>query len=80
MEIAAWLRDLGLETYEAAFRDNDIDWEALPKLTTGISRISAWCSEDIAASCSRRSLHCGVEVRPQSPAADQVVRRLNAGS
>jgi class 3 adenylate cyclase/predicted ATPase len=33
MDIAAWLRGLGLERYEAAFRDHEIDWEALPKLT-----------------------------------------------
>jgi class 3 adenylate cyclase/predicted ATPase len=33
MDIAAWLRGLGLERYAAAFRDNEIDWEALPKLT-----------------------------------------------
>jgi len=33
MDVAAWLRGLGLERYEAAFRDNEIDFEALPKLT-----------------------------------------------
>jgi SAM domain (Sterile alpha motif)/Adenylate and Guanylate cyclase catalytic domain len=33
MDIAAWLRDLGLERYASAFRDNDIDAEVLPKLT-----------------------------------------------
>src|SRR5215467_6972959 len=33
MEIGAWLRSLGLERYEPAFRENEIDWEALPKLT-----------------------------------------------
>ena len=33
MEIGAWLRSLGLERYEPAFRDNEIDWEALPNLT-----------------------------------------------
>jgi class 3 adenylate cyclase/tetratricopeptide (TPR) repeat protein len=33
MEIGAWLRSLGLERYETAFRENEIDWEALPKLT-----------------------------------------------
>ena len=33
MDIAAWLQGLGLERYEAAFRDNEIDWEALSKLT-----------------------------------------------
>jgi class 3 adenylate cyclase len=32
MDIAAWLRDLGLERYEPAFRDNGIDAEVLPKL------------------------------------------------
>ena len=33
MEIGAWLRSLGLERYEPAFRENEIDSEALPKLT-----------------------------------------------
>src|SRR6516162_1156885 len=33
MDIAEWLRGLGLERYAVAFRDNEIDWEALPKLT-----------------------------------------------
>jgi hypothetical protein len=32
VEIAAWLRSLGLERYEQAFRDNEIDWEVLPEL------------------------------------------------
>jgi SAM domain (Sterile alpha motif)/Adenylate and Guanylate cyclase catalytic domain len=34
MDVATWLRGLGLERYEAAFRDNEIDWEVLPKLTS----------------------------------------------
>ena len=33
VDIAAWLRGLGLERYEQAFRANDIDAEVLPKLT-----------------------------------------------
>jgi len=33
MDIAAWLRSLGFERYEAAFRDNEINWAVLPKLT-----------------------------------------------
>jgi hypothetical protein len=36
MDIAAWLRGLGLERYEADFRDNEIDWALLPKLTAMI--------------------------------------------
>ena len=33
MEILAWLRELGLERYEQAFRENEIAAEILPKLT-----------------------------------------------
>src|SRR6476646_158982 len=33
MDVASWLRDLGLERYEAAFRENDVDAELLPTLT-----------------------------------------------
>ena len=32
-DVADWLRGLGLGRYAAAFRDNEIDWEALPRLT-----------------------------------------------
>src|SRR5258707_5982345 len=33
MDISAWLRGLGLERYEQAFRENAIDEAILPKLT-----------------------------------------------
>jgi class 3 adenylate cyclase len=33
MDVEAWLRSLGLERYEAAFRDNEIDGTVLPNLT-----------------------------------------------
>ena len=33
MDIAGWLRDLGLERYEQAFVANDIDAEVLSELT-----------------------------------------------
>src|SRR5215468_2139907 len=33
MDIAAWLRGLGLERYEPAFRENEIDAEVVPELT-----------------------------------------------
>src|ERR687894_224881 len=33
MDVAAWLRGLGLGEYEAAFRDNRIDAAVLPELT-----------------------------------------------
>ncbi|HXB79385.1 MAG TPA: adenylate/guanylate cyclase domain-containing protein, partial [Bradyrhizobium sp.] len=34
MDVAAWLRGLGLEQYEPAFRDNYVDADVLPDLTT----------------------------------------------
>ena len=34
MDIEAWLQGLGLERYAPAFRDNEIDREVLPKLTS----------------------------------------------
>jgi hypothetical protein len=33
MDVAGWLRGLGLEEYGPAFRDHDIDGEVLPRLT-----------------------------------------------
>jgi class 3 adenylate cyclase/tetratricopeptide (TPR) repeat protein len=34
MDVAAWLQGLGLERYEQLFRDHEIDWEVLQKLTS----------------------------------------------
>ncbi len=33
MDVADWLRALGLEQYTAAFQDNDVDSNILPSLT-----------------------------------------------
>ena len=33
MDVAAWLRGLGLERYDYVFRDNEIDAEVLRELT-----------------------------------------------
>ena len=33
MDIGGWLRKLGLEQYEPAFRENDVDAEVLAELT-----------------------------------------------
>ena len=35
MDVAVWLRGLGLQRYEALFRENDIDAEVLSDLTDG---------------------------------------------
>src|SRR3974390_163721 len=33
MDVGGWLRELGLEQYEAAFRENEISEKVLPNLT-----------------------------------------------
>ena len=33
MDLGGWLRSLGLERYEAAFRENEINERVLPSLT-----------------------------------------------
>ena len=33
LDIGQWLRDLGLQSYEQAFRDNGVDLDVLPRLT-----------------------------------------------
>jgi hypothetical protein len=35
MDVAVWLRGLGLEQYETLFRENDIDAQVLSDLTDG---------------------------------------------
>jgi hypothetical protein len=54
MDIGVWLRGLGLERYEQAFRDNEIDWALLPKLTADASRISGSPSSATGVACSMR--------------------------
>ena len=33
MDVAAWLRGLGLERYEPTFRENEVDADLVPELT-----------------------------------------------
>ena len=34
MDVGAWLRSIGLGQYEAAFHQNQVDYDLLPKLTS----------------------------------------------
>jgi hypothetical protein len=58
MDVAAWLRGLGLGRYEQAFRDNEIDWEALAKLTAEDLKDLGVVPGATVASCSRPSPLC----------------------
>jgi class 3 adenylate cyclase/predicted ATPase len=73
MDVAAWLRGLGLERYEAVFRDNEIDWESLPKLTAEDLRDLGV----VLGSHRRRLLEAIAALRretgPQRSAAAQIV-------
>ena len=65
MDIAAWLQGLGLERYVPAFRDNEIDWEVLPKLTSEDLR-----EIGVAAIGHRRKLLDTIAaLGPEAPAA-----------
>ena len=54
MGIGAWLQSLGLEQYEALFRENDIDAEVLSDLTDAdLEKLGV--TSDTASACSGRS-------------------------
>ena len=65
MDVGGWLRSLGLEQYEAKFRDNKIDADVLPRLT----------AEDlkdigVAAVGDRRRLLAAIEAFAAAPPAE----------
>ena len=63
MDVADWLRSLGLERYEAAFRENAVDTDLLPNLTTDDLRILASLWSAIAAVSWRQFAGLRSEVR-----------------
>ena len=71
MDVADWLRALGLERYEAAFRENDVDAELLPNLTAddlkelGVTSVGH----------RRRLLEAIAALRLEGTPADDPVRR-----
>ena len=60
LDLGPWLRSLGLERYEGAFRENEIDERVLPNLTQedseGNRRRSSWAPPDTPRSyrCAAR--------------------------
>ena len=73
-DVGAWLRGLGLERYEQAFRENEIDAEVLPKLTADdLEKTSASSLSGTGASSSKRlppwpSLLAAPQAEPSAPA------------
>ena len=69
MDVADWLRALGLERYEAAFRENDVDAELLPNLTADDLKDLGVTSFGHRRRCWKRSPRCALK---DAPAADPV--------
>jgi hypothetical protein len=59
MDIVVWLRSLGLEQYEAAFRENGVDETVLPKLT-------AEDVKDLGSNCAPASFCRFADIRAYS--------------
>src|SRR5215469_14905316 len=65
MDIIGWLRSLGLERYEQAFRENDVDAEVLPELTA-----EDLISIGVTSVGHRRKLLAAIAALRGKPAAD----------
>ena len=80
MDIAIWLRGLGLERYEVAFRDNDVDAEVLPELTAddliGLGVTSIGHRRKLLAAIAALGTNSPVAQRGAAPPADAERRQL----
>jgi class 3 adenylate cyclase len=85
VDIGAWLRDLGLDRYEQAFRENDIASAVLPELTDrdlkdlGVSlghrRLLLKAIADLAARDADVALASAAEAAPRTDRATGAERR-----
>ena len=87
MDIGGWLRGLGLERYEQAFRENEIDLRLLPELTTddlkelgvgaiGHRRLLLKAIADLAAGAGRAAAEDMPAASPASAPAEAERRQL----
>src|SRR5215471_17048555 len=79
MDIGGWLRGLGLERYEQAFRENEIDLRVLPELTAddlkelgvaaiGHRRLLLKAIADLAAGAGRAAAEDAPDLTPSTVA------------
>ena len=87
MDIGGWLRGLGLERYEQAFRENEIDLRVLPELTAddlkelgvaaiGHRRLLLKAIADLAASAGRAAAEDVPAASPASAPGEAERRQL----
>jgi class 3 adenylate cyclase len=81
MDIESWLRSLGLERYEAAFRENEIDDTILPKLTAedfkelGVGPVGHRRKLLDAIAALRAGSNANAQLRAPSPTAPPIAAR-----
>ena len=91
MDIAAWLRELGLERYETAFRSNDIDVDLVSDLTEAdlerlgvaslghrkklLRAIEALCPPDPEVSAGATAIADEASLAPSTPASRSEAER-----
>jgi hypothetical protein len=68
MDVVAWLRGLGLEQYAPAFRDNDVDAEVLPDLTS-----DDLISSGVTSVGHRRKILAAIALLAAAPPAAAVI-------
>src|ERR1700758_591210 len=87
MDIGGWLRGLGLERYEQAFRENEVDLRVLPELTAddlkelgvaaiGHRRLLLKAIADLAAGAGRAAAEDVPAATPASAPAEAERRQL----
>jgi class 3 adenylate cyclase len=87
MDIGGWLRELGLERYEQAFRENEIDLRVLPELTAddlkelgvaaiGHRRLLLKAIADLAAGAGRAAAEDVLAASPANATAEAERRQL----
>src|SRR5215469_7966912 len=87
MDIGSWLRRLGLERYEQAFRGNEIDLRVLPELTAddlkdlgvtaiGHRRLMLKAIADLAAGAGRVAAEEVPAAPPANATADAERRQI----
>src|SRR5215468_7448063 len=78
IDVAEWLRTLGLDEYVLQFRDNHISGDLLPKLTADDSGIPASSRSGTGAACLIGSHSCGTSRTPPRRARVTSCRRSSA--
>src|SRR5262245_28878567 len=84
MDVAGWLRAVGLECYEQAFRDNDIDAGVLPRLTAddliaiGVTSVGHRRRLLDAIASLSITTEPAADVAPLPPAERQMARAVEA--